>query len=160
MIEGIKNIRRNILGKFRILMLRIGGASIQVGTGFFCARHVYITRKHKVKAGNNVFIGRYVHIASHLEIGNDVMIASQVSFVGGDHKIDGIGEVAIRYAGQESEHTTVIGDNVWIGHGAIIMSGVKISNGAVVAAGAIVTKDVEKNSVVGGTYAKLIRVRR
>lgn len=53
----------------------------------------------------------------------------------------------------------MIDDDVWIGYGAIIMSGVHIGQGAVVAAGAVVTKDVEPYAIVGGVPAKVIRYR-
>lgn len=50
-----------------------------------------------------------------------------------------------------------IGKNVWIGANATILPGVSIGDGAVIAAGAVVTKDVDKNTVVGGVPAKVIR---
>ena len=53
----------------------------------------------------------------------------------------------------------VIGNDVWIGSGAMVMNGVTIGDGAVVAAGSVVTKDVEPYSIVGGNPAKLIRKR-
>ena len=53
----------------------------------------------------------------------------------------------------------VIGNDVWIGHGAVLLAGVKVGDGAVIAAGAVVTKDVEPYAVVGGVPAKTIRYR-
>jgi acetyltransferase-like isoleucine patch superfamily enzyme len=50
-----------------------------------------------------------------------------------------------------------IGDDVWIGAGAIITDGVKIGQGAVVAAGAVVTQDVAPHHLVGGVPARVIR---
>jgi len=52
-----------------------------------------------------------------------------------------------------------IGNDVWIGYRAIIMDGVTIGDGAVVAAGAVVTKDVEPYTIVGGNPARPIRKR-
>ncbi|PZP67765.1 MAG: transferase [Delftia acidovorans] len=54
---------------------------------------------------------------------------------------------------------TVIGNDVWIGCGAIILRGVEIGDGAIVAAGSVVTKDVEPYTIVGGTPAKIIKRR-
>lgn len=54
---------------------------------------------------------------------------------------------------------TLIGNDVWIGHGAFIMPGVKVGNGAVIGAMSVVTKDVEPYSVVGGAPAKLLKYR-
>lgn len=52
-----------------------------------------------------------------------------------------------------------VGHDVWIGMGAMVLSGVTIGNGAVIAAGSIVTKDVEPYAIVGGNPAKLIKYR-
>lgn len=59
----------------------------------------------------------------------------------------------------ESSKETLIGNDVWIGHGAIILDGVKIDNGAIIAAGAVVTKDVLAYSIVAGVPAKHIKFR-
>ena len=53
----------------------------------------------------------------------------------------------------------IIGNDVWIGYDAVIMAGVKIGDGAVIGARAVVTKDVEPYSIVGGVPAKEIRKR-
>jgi phosphonate metabolism protein (transferase hexapeptide repeat family) len=52
-----------------------------------------------------------------------------------------------------------IGNDVWIGHAAVVMAGVEVGDGAVVGAGAVVTRDVAPYSVVGGVPARLIRPR-
>ena len=56
-------------------------------------------------------------------------------------------------------NTVVIGNDVWIGHNALIVGNVKIGNGAVIAAGAIVTKNVSPYTIVAGVPAKPIRKR-
>lgn len=53
----------------------------------------------------------------------------------------------------------VIGNDVWIGYDAIIMAGVTIGDGAIIGTRAVVTKDVEPYSIVGGVPAKEIRKR-
>lgn len=53
----------------------------------------------------------------------------------------------------------VIGNDVWIGYQAVIMSGVQIGNGAIIGTRAVVTKDVEPYTIVGGVPAKLIKKR-
>lgn len=52
-----------------------------------------------------------------------------------------------------------VGNDVWIGAGAMVLDGVRIGDGAVVAAGAVVTRDVEPYAVVGGVPARVIRYR-
>jgi virginiamycin A acetyltransferase len=58
-----------------------------------------------------------------------------------------------------SKGDTVIGNDVWIGNSATIMQGIKIGHGAIIGTNALVTKDVEPYSIVGGNPAKLIRKR-
>lgn len=55
--------------------------------------------------------------------------------------------------------TILIQNDVWIGHGATIMSGVTLHNGCIVAAGSVVTKDVPPYAIVGGNPAKILRWR-
>lgn len=57
------------------------------------------------------------------------------------------------------ENKVVIGNDVWIGHNAIILPGVSIGNGAVVGSGAVVTNDVEPYTVVVGVPARPIKKR-
>lgn len=52
-----------------------------------------------------------------------------------------------------------IGNDVWIGAGALVLDGVTIGDGAIIAAGAVVTRDVAPYAVVGGVPARLIRFR-
>lgn len=54
---------------------------------------------------------------------------------------------------------TVIGNDVWIGAKATILTGITIGNGAIIAAGSVVTKDVPSYSIVGGVPAKTIKMR-
>lgn len=63
------------------------------------------------------------------------------------------------YSWKGLDEITYIGDDVWIGYGAIIMSGVRIGNGTIVAAGSIVTHDTEAYSIVAGIPAKKIKQR-
>jgi acetyltransferase-like isoleucine patch superfamily enzyme len=53
--------------------------------------------------------------------------------------------------------SVIIGDEVLIGANAVILPGVTIGHGAVIAAGAVVIENVEKNTVVGGIPARLIK---
>lgn len=60
---------------------------------------------------------------------------------------------------RRKEDRAIIGNDVWIGHGVIVLPGVKVGDGAVLAAGAVITKDVQPYTIVGGIPAKFIRER-
>jgi len=59
----------------------------------------------------------------------------------------------------KSKGDVTIGNDVWVGWNAMIMSGVTIGDGAVIGAGSVVTKDVEPYAIVGGTPARIIKKR-
>ena len=54
---------------------------------------------------------------------------------------------------------TLIGNDVWIGNGAIILRGINVGDGAVIGAGAVVTKDIEPYTIVVGAPARLLKKR-
>lgn len=59
----------------------------------------------------------------------------------------------------KSEHKIEIGNDVWIGHGVIVVGNVKIGNGAILAAGSVISNDVPPYTIVGGIPAKEIKKR-
>ena len=115
---------------------------------------------HKdVTIGNMVQFGENCRIQCDIEFGNYILIASNVSFVGKDDHLTSFPGNTIWNSGRGDTKKTFIGNDVWIGHGAIIVAGVKIGDGAIVAAGSVVVKDVEPCSIVGGNPASFIRNR-
>jgi acetyltransferase-like isoleucine patch superfamily enzyme len=118
-----------------------------------------------------VRLGKYTYVigslnfdsvdkTSTLRVGNYCSIAEGVHFLAGvDHRTDLIST----YPFTEEHHTTKgpirIGNDVWIGMNALILSGVTIGDGAVVGAGAVVTKDVPPYAIVVGSPAKLVKHR-
>jgi len=57
------------------------------------------------------------------------------------------------------EKDVVVGNDVWLGAGVVVLSGVRIGDGAIVAAGTVVTKDVPPAAVVGGVPARVLKCR-
>ncbi len=104
---------------------------------------------------------------SKLEIGAYCSIAEEVLFIlGADHRLNCLSTYPFKYKILKSvayeaisKGNIVLGDDVWIGHRAIIMSGVQIGQGAVVAAGSVVTKEVPPYAIVAGVPAKVIKYR-
>ena len=152
-------IIKYLMHKVRYYQLVFFNKNLFAGRNLKLGKHCTVSKKNKIIIGNNFFMGNNCHLSSNLIIGNDVMFASYVACVGGDHKYDNINTV-LRLSGRDVFKTIIIEDNVWIGHGAILLHGVRIETGAIVAAGSIVTKDVLSNSIVAGNPAKYIRLRK
>ena len=112
---------------------------------------------HRLIIGDGTIIGDNTLLAAQrgLTIGKNVNISSNVSIYSGahDHR-----DPYFRSTAATTRPIT-IGDRVWIGSNAIILTGVNIGEGAVVCAGAVVTKDVEPYAVVAGIPAKKVNER-
>lgn len=104
------------------------------------------------------YIGKGATITSRVEIGKFTMLATGVSIVGGDHLYECVG-VPIVFSGRPPMPKTIIGDDVWIGHRAIIVAGVTIGDGAIIGAGSVVTRSVAAGAIVAGVPARFIRNR-
>ena len=158
-MEHIISIIRLIVGRCRYIKISFF-KNVQIGKRFYCGRGCFVSRKNKVIIGNNFYMGNYCHLGANAIIGDDVLFGSHVSLVGGDHKIDYLGNIPIRLSGREELKDIIIEVNVLIGHGAIILHGLKLGSGSVIAAGTVVTKDVPPNMIVGGNPGRIIRCRK
>lgn len=121
--------------------------------GYTIGRHSYSYATHRGNANN-------------VTIGNFSCIAENVIFDRGfNHNTSYITSFPLNCIWSELPSNIDIrgniniGNDVWIGEGAIIMSGVAIGDGSIVGCSAVVTKDVEPYTIVGGVPAKLIRYR-
>jgi len=112
---------------------------------------------YRLKIGDGTIIGDNALLAAQrgLTIGKNVNLSSNVSIYSGahDHR-----DPYFRSTPATTRPIT-IGDRVWIGSNAIILTGVNIGEGAVVCAGCVVTKDVEPYAVVAGIPAKKVNER-
>ncbi|MBQ3441685.1 MAG: sugar O-acetyltransferase [Selenomonadaceae bacterium] len=106
-----------------------------------------------ISFGKNVFINSNCHFQDQggITIGDGVLIGHNVVLATATHDLAPSKSRKLHYK------PIVIGDNAWIGSNSVILQGVTIGEWAVVAAGAVVTKDVEPYTVVGGIPAKFIR---
>jgi maltose O-acetyltransferase len=108
----------------------------------------------KISIGNHCTIPHYTFFVAgdSIAIGNNVVFGHGVELYTSDHDPDDPNF-------SRRDAPIKIQDNVWIGSSAIILKGVTIGEGAVIAAGAVVTRDVDAFTIVGGNPAKLIRER-
>jgi acetyltransferase-like isoleucine patch superfamily enzyme len=119
---------------------------------------------HLVSSGGSIVIGErssigentYINAASRVTIGEDVLIAPGCHITDASHRM--APDRPIREQGRTAAPVE-IGDDVWIGAGAKVLTGVQIGDGAVIAAGAVVTEDVPPGAIVGGVPARFIRWR-
>lgn len=120
----------------------------------------HLAYSHNIFLGNNVIINRSAYVwageASKIVIGDFSALAPE-AFV--SSRSYGLKKGELIWTQPPIEKDVIIGKNVWVGTKAIILPGVHIGDGAIIAAGAIVTKNVEANSIVAGVPAKKIKDR-
>lgn len=107
-------------------------------------------------------IGKFCSIAANVRINALAHPIERVT----THKITYRPNEYFKYAGvdgafRERRRASAvrIGNDVWIGHGAVVMPGVSIADGAVVGANAVVTRDVDAYAIVAGSPARTLRFR-
>lgn len=115
----------------------------------------YMEFANHLEMGVNSFINYDCIMLNNamVKLGDNVLVGPKVSFYTAMHPID---------AKQREEWLVyakpiTVEDNVWIGGSATILGGVTIGKNAIVGAGAVVTKDVEPNTIVVGNPARVLR---
>lgn len=111
------------------------GSNIYLGENFYANFNCVILDPAEVRLGDNVFLGPGVHIYT------------------ASHPL----EPKERNSGYETALPVTIGDNVWLGGGAIILPGVTIGANTTIGAGSVVTKDIPANVVAAGVPCRVIR---
>ena len=180
--EDVKKFVKKMLCKFKTRKKNVFlGQNVDIAISSVFGGHNYI-------GSNTVFegtigYGSYIGSNSNLmaKIGKFSSISGNVNVVGGTHptkdfvsthsafyRVENSVNLSYvktkkyedeTYIDREKKFLVEIGNDVWIGFGATILGGVKIGDGAIIAAGAVVNKDVEPYSIVGGVPAKVIRYR-
>ena len=126
----------------------------KVDASFALIPPFYTTGGEDIRVGRNVFINQNctMYDLGGIDIADDVMIGPNVSIITSSHPLEPSQRRAFVIA-----KPVVIGRNVWLAAGATILGGVTVGENSVVAAGAVVTRNVPRDSLVGGNPAKLIR---
>lgn len=147
-----------------IRMIRIFGYRVKLGKKFSYGKNVVFGKRcdllppNKLKIGNDVRVGSGFHLESDLEVGDQVLISSNVSVIGNDHRFDRTG-CSIFHSGRLPPSSVIIeGDNL-IGHRVIIIGNVRIGRGCIVGAGSVVTKDLPEDMICYGIPAKPMKSR-
>ena len=124
-------------------------------------KETFIDTPFRCDYGNHITVGDHFYAnanctiidVAEVKIGNNVKLGPNVSVITAGHPI----HAQIRSTGYEYGIPITIGDNVWIGAGAIILPGVTVGSGTVIGAGSVVTKDIPENVVAVGNPCKVIR---
>ncbi len=156
---------RRVQTKIKVLA---SGKVLTHGDNLHIGARTRIWAPRQIAIGSNVYIGKDVHIEANCEIGDYCLVANRVAIVGRhDHDFSAIG-FPVRFApwvgsdrfpNSHTEEKAVIGSDVWLGYGAIVLTGVTIGRGSVIAAGSVVTKDIPSYSIAAGVPAKVIGLR-
>lgn len=103
-------------------------------------------------------LGSNCFLPHNIKIGKYVMMGPEVYIANGNHRFSDLSQ-PMCFQGFDESKPTIIEDDCWIGRRVIMTPGRRVASGSVIATGAVLTKDFDSYSIVGGTPAKLIRKR-
>lgn len=136
-----KALLQQLLGKI--------GENIDIQTPFYCdyGCHIY--------AGENLFMNFNCIIldCAEVRIGDNVMMGPNVQLYTATHPL----QATERIKGPELAFPITIGNNVWLGGGAIVCPGVTIGDNTTIGSGSVVTKDIPANVFAAGNPCKVIK---
>lgn len=153
LIHPTADVVRSALGRYTEVGARTKLLDVEMGDYSYVVNDADIAYAH---------IGKFTSIAAMTRInpGNHPMErASQAHFTYRASAYFDDAEDEESFFAWRRAHDVAIGNDVWIGHGAIVLPGHRIGDGAVIAAGAVVTKDVAPYTIVAGVPAKPVRPR-
>ena len=110
---------------------------------------------HHLHLGSSVYANFNLTLVDdgHIYVGDKVMFGPNVTITTANHPI----EPGLRARGLQYNKDVWIGENAWIGAGALIMPGVRIGQNTVIGAGSVVTKDIPDNVVAVGNPCRVMR---
>lgn len=154
----------NLEEKDRILNQLLGGRG----------KNLWITAPFYVDYGNNIYFGNNCEVnlnctfldSNEIRIGDNALIAPNVQIYTAFHPTNAADRFGLPNADgsfsfcKTQSAPVIIGNNVWIGGGAILLPGVTIGDNVVIGAGSVVTKDIPSNSVALGNPCRVVRENR
>jgi acetyltransferase-like isoleucine patch superfamily enzyme len=146
------------------VMLEAGGAGPEgmvLGCDVIVSRGCVIQAKTgPVRIGDRCDIGCNVILSSisGIELGHAVLVGGNSYIGGGRYKTEDTDTLMIDQ-GLESKGPVIIGDDVWLGAGVIVLDGARIGDGSIIGSGAVVTGDIPPYSIAAGVPARVIRPR-
>ena len=132
---------------------------MRIGHKFVTGNDVLVASSGSLVLGTNVFVNSFSRIVAHesIEIGDNVVIAAGVSILDHDHRTHVENGALVVENLEFTSEPIRIGSNVWLGDKVTVLKGVTIGDNVIVAANAVVTKDVEPGTIVGGIPAVKLR---
>lgn len=130
-------------------LLGTTGSNIDIQTPFYCDYGC------NIYAGENLFMNFNCIIldCAEVRIGDNVMMGPNVQLYTATHPL----QAAERIKGPEMAFPITIGNNVWLGGGAIVCPGVTIGDNTTIGSGSVVTKDIPANVFAAGNPCKVIK---
>lgn len=139
------------------------GAWCEVGARTRVAESVFGDYSYVVNDSDIIYaeIGRFCSIAAHTRInpGNHPLERVALNHFTYRSSAYGLGEDDSSFFDWRRGHRVTLGNDVWIGHGAVVLPGVSIGDGAAIGAGAVVSKDIPPFAVAVGVPARVVRHR-
>jgi len=150
---------RTVRFRRRVGLLVQGPGRIHLGSGAVIGPGARVARGATLTVGDNVSIGANFVCEVELTIGDDVMISSNVAFIGDDHEFGHAGATIQEQPGRAPAVAFVAGDNL-IGFGTTVLGSLTIGHGAIIGAGSLVTSSIPEEVVAYGRPARPARPRR
>lgn len=140
-LETKQQLLKKIIGRM--------GENVVITAPFWCDHGYNISIGNHFYSNHNLVITDGVQVA----FGDHVLLAPNCCFTTAEHPID----AEQRSQGLEVAKPIRVGDNVWIGAGAIVLAGVTIGDNSIIGAGSVVKQDIPANVVAVGVPCKVLR---
>lgn len=160
--EGLQRGRHVYLGDHTLIYCDDGGGPVNLGdfTKIFEGTRIQTGGGGSLVCGEKVHVQPQCQISAYcksIHIGSRTDIAPHCALYSYDHQIDGA--TSVRSHGFSSRGDILIGEDVWLGYGVIVLSGVTIGRGAVIGAGSVVTRNIPAMAIAVGNPARVVRHR-